>query len=39
MDFALNDEQLAYVASARAFAQAEMAPNAAQWDAESHFPI
>jgi len=38
MDFALNDEQLAYVASARAFAQAEMAPNAAQWDAESHFP-
>ncbi len=39
MDFALSDEQLAYVASARAFAQAEMAPNAAQWDAESHFPV
>ena len=39
MDFALSDEQLAYVASARAFAQAEMAPNAARWDAESHFPI
>ena len=39
MDFSLSDEQLAYVASARAFAQAEMAPNAARWDAESHFPI
>ena len=39
MDFALSDEQLAYVASARAFAQAEMAPNAAEWDAESHFPV
>lgn len=39
MDFALSDEQLAYVASARAFAQAEMTPNAAQWDADSHFPV
>lgn len=38
MDFSLNDEQQAYVDSARAFARAEMAPHAARWDAEAHFP-
>ena len=39
MDFSLSDEQQAYVDSARAFAQAEMAPYAARWDAESIFPV
>lgn len=39
MDFSLSDEQQAYVDSARAFAQAEMAPHAARWDAESIFPV
>jgi alkylation response protein AidB-like acyl-CoA dehydrogenase len=39
MDFSLSDEQQAYVDSARAFAQAEMAPHAARWDAESTFPV
>lgn len=39
MDFSLSDEQQAYVDSARAFAQAEMAPHAARWDAEAIFPV
>ena len=39
MDFSLSDEQQAYVDSARAFAQAEMAPHAARWDAEFIFPV
>jgi alkylation response protein AidB-like acyl-CoA dehydrogenase len=39
MNFSLSDEQQAYVDSARAFARAEMAPFAARWDAESHFPV
>lgn len=39
MNFSLSDEQQAYVDSARAFAQAEMAPHAARWDAESIFPL
>jgi len=38
MDFELNDDQRAFQQSARAFAAAEMAPYAAQWDAESTFP-
>ena len=38
MDFSLNDEQLAFVESARAFADGVLAPGAAQWDAESIFP-
>jgi alkylation response protein AidB-like acyl-CoA dehydrogenase len=37
MDFELNDEQQAYVASAKAFAEKALAPNAAQWDAEGIF--
>ncbi len=37
MDFELNDEQQAYIASARAFAEKALAPNAARWDAESIF--
>lgn len=37
MDFELNDDQQAYIASARAFSENELAPHAAQWDAESVF--
>ena len=38
MDFSLNDEQQAFVDSARAFSEGVLAPNAAEWDATSHFP-
>ncbi len=38
MDFELSDEQQAFAATARQFAQAELAPHAARWDAEGHFP-
>ena len=38
MDFSLNDDQRAFVDSARAFAEGAMAPHAAQWDEESFFP-
>lgn len=38
MDFELNDDQRAFAESARAFAQAELAPHAAHWDRESIFP-
>ncbi len=38
MDFSLNDEQQAFVDSARAFSDGVLAPNAARWDAESIFP-
>ncbi|SOU02346.1 acyl-CoA dehydrogenase [Xanthomonas arboricola pv. fragariae] len=34
----LNDEQEAFRAAARDFADKELAPHAAHWDAESHFP-
>ncbi len=39
LDFALTDEQRAIQDAARAFAEAEMAPNAARWDEEKHFPV
>ncbi|MDQ8729697.1 acyl-CoA dehydrogenase family protein [Bradyrhizobium sp. LHD-71] len=39
MDFRLTDEQRAFQDSARAFAQAEMMPHAAEWDEASIFPI
>src|SRR6201994_2944537 len=39
MDFPLTDDQRAIEEAARAFAAAELAPNAARWDAESHFPV
>jgi len=38
MDFELNDDQRAFQRTARDFAAAEMAPFAAQWDAEATFP-
>lgn len=34
----LDEDQHAYREAARAFAQAELAPHAARWDAESEFP-
>ena len=39
MDFALNDDQAAIQAAARAFAEAELAPHSARWDEEKVFPI
>jgi len=38
MDFALNEEQLAFQQAARTFARAELAPHAAHWDATEEFP-
>lgn len=38
MDFELTEEQRAFADTARQFAQAELAPNAAEWDEKSHFP-
>ncbi|MGO2415923.1 MAG: acyl-CoA dehydrogenase family protein, partial [Cobetia crustatorum] len=39
MNFSLTDDQRALQEGARAFADAELAPFAAEWDATSHFPI
>lgn len=39
MDFALSDEQLAIKEMADRFAAEELAPHAAKWDAEKHFPV
>ncbi len=38
MDFSLNDDQKAFIDSARAFSEGALAPNAAKWDEESIFP-
>jgi alkylation response protein AidB-like acyl-CoA dehydrogenase len=38
MDFSLTEDQLAFVATSRAFAEGVLAPNAAEWDAQSIFP-
>lgn len=37
MDFSLTEDQHAFVASARAFSEGVLAPNAALWDAQSIF--
>jgi len=39
MDFELSDEQRLLVDSARAFATRELAPHAADWDRDHHFPV
>ena len=39
MNFNLTDDQQAFVDTAKAFAEKELAPYAAQWDEESHFPV
>lgn len=38
MEFSLNDDQRAFIESARAFSEGELAPNAARWDQEHCFP-
>lgn len=38
MDFNLTEDQLAFAETARQFAEQELAPNAAQWDKDHHFP-
>jgi alkylation response protein AidB-like acyl-CoA dehydrogenase len=38
MDMELTEEQRAFAQAAREFAQGELAPNAARWDAEGIFP-
>ncbi|MAL94742.1 MAG: acyl-CoA dehydrogenase [Haliea sp.] len=38
MDFSVSEEQQAFVDSARAFSEKQLAPNAARWDAEAIFP-
>lgn len=39
MDYNLTEDQQAYVDAARAFAEKELKPFAAQWDKDHHFPI
>lgn len=39
MDFELSDEQRLLVDSARQFASRELAPHAAEWDRDHHFPV
>ena len=39
MDFNLTDDQRALEDAARVFANEELAPHSARWDAESHFPV
>ena len=39
MDFNLSDDQRAIQDLARAFAAAELAPHAARWDEDKHFPV
>ncbi|MFP5440702.1 MAG: acyl-CoA dehydrogenase family protein [Gammaproteobacteria bacterium] len=39
MNFDLTDDQRAIIEVARTFARKQLAPHAAQWDADSHFPV
>jgi alkylation response protein AidB-like acyl-CoA dehydrogenase len=39
MDFELSDEQRLLVDSARQFSNRELAPHAADWDRDHHFPV
>jgi alkylation response protein AidB-like acyl-CoA dehydrogenase len=39
VDFALSEDERALEDAARAFADAELAPNSARWDEESYFPV
>ena len=38
MNFELSEEQRAFQQAAREFALNELAPHAAEWDAQAHFP-
>jgi len=39
VDFSLSEDQRAIEDAARAFAAAELAPHAARWDEDKHFPV
>lgn len=39
MNFSLNDEQVAFIETAKQFAQNALAPHAAKWDQEHYFPV
>ncbi|MCP1314901.1 MULTISPECIES: acyl-CoA dehydrogenase family protein [unclassified Halomonas] len=39
MNFEPNDDQVAFIDMARSFAQKELAPHAAKWDRDAHFPV
>ncbi|RUR36488.1 acyl-CoA dehydrogenase family protein [Vreelandella populi] len=39
MNFELSEDQVAFADMAKAFAQKELEPHAAQWDAEAFFPV
>lgn len=39
MDFELNEDQRAFREAARAFAADALAPHAADWDRQGHFPV
>ncbi len=39
MDFELSEDERAIEDAARSFATAELAPHAARWDEEKHFPV
>ncbi|EKE71008.1 acyl-CoA dehydrogenase family protein [Gallaecimonas xiamenensis] len=39
MNFHLTEDQQAFQDTARQFAASELAPNAARWDKEHHFPV
>src|SRR5438105_2569911 len=39
MEFELNEDQRAVETAARRFAREKLAPNAARWDEEEHFPV
>jgi hypothetical protein len=39
MDFSLSEDQLAIQDVAEAFARDRLAPNAARWDEDKHFPV
>ena len=38
MDFELNEDQLAFAEVAKQFADQMLAPHAAEWDENHHFP-
>lgn len=39
MDFELSEDHRAVQEAARAFAEAELAPHAGEWDEQKHFPV
>jgi len=39
MNFEMTDDQKAFADTAKQFAENEMAPFAAQWDKDHHFPV